>query len=187
MSERYYSTSDNYPYVIKSILERVILYFQNVIYPDESLTDSRKRFIIADTSDDGNAIRRSIDFFKNSNGTFPFTAYNIQDDAPGEFKSHLQVSGKVYSELVGGYISFIPMILNIPMVTYYTTPFDFWRGMTIFAEDEANFSRLDTPVIINGVTCSMTIDLTYTTERGSLAFSIEEHFGEVKFTLFCIL
>jgi hypothetical protein len=148
-----------------------------MIYPTETLIDAKKRIIMADVSDDGNSIRRSIDQFKNTNGTFPSTFYNISDDTPKEYKSLLQVSGNYYSELIGAYISFVPMVLTIPFTTIFTTPHDFWRGMTLFSLDEACLTRLDVPVTLNGVLCSMTIDLSYTTERGALAFSIEEYFN----------
>ena len=177
MSERFYPTNIHYPYAHQSVLERVILYFTTMIYPDLTYTEARKRFILADVSDDANSVRRSIDAFKTSNGQFPFTAYNISDDAPLSYKSHYQVSGNAYSSLVGAYISFIPMLLTIPMTTFYTTPHDFWRGMTLFAQDESCLTRMDVPVTLNGVLCSMTIDLNYTTERGQLAFDVEQQFA----------
>lgn len=178
MPVRYYQDSVFYPYAVEAVLNRIKLYFCNMIYPTEDYaTQSSKRFILADVSDDGNAIRRSIDVFKNSQGTFPFTAYNISDDAPLDYRSHLQVSGSYYSELVNAYISFVPMNLDIPMTTYYTTPYDFWRAMSFFAVDEASLTRLDVPLIINGVECYFTIDLAYTTERGQLAWDIEQYFS----------
>ena len=177
MSERYYPDNIHYPYVLLSVLERVILYFTTMIYPDETYVNARKKFIMADTSDDGNSIRRSIDVFKTTGGSFPSTFYNISDDEPLGYKSHLQVNGNYYSELLDAYISFIPMVLTIPMVTIYTTPSDFWRGMTLFAQDESCLTRMDVPVTVNGVLCSMTIDLNYTTERGALAFDVESQFN----------
>ena len=180
MSERYYSEDILYPYAVQSVVERVILYFSQMIYPAETPTEARKRIILSDTSDDGNAIRRSIDSFKNSQGKFPFSAYSISDDEPLGYKSHLQVSGNHYSELIGAYISFVPMILTVPFVTFFTTPSDFWRGMTLFALDEACVTRMDVPITLNGKLCSMTIDLDYTTERGQLAFDIESQFNTGK-------
>ena len=145
-----------------------------MIYPNETLVDAKKRIILADVSDDGNSIRRSIDVFKTTGGSFPSTFYSISDDAPKDYKSHYQVSGNYYSELIGAYISFVPMVLTIPFTTIFTTPSDFWRGMTLFALDESCLTRLDVPVTLNGVLCSMTIDLSYTTERGQMAFDYEQ-------------
>jgi hypothetical protein len=177
MPQRYYPTSNLYPYAVEAVLTRIKLYFCSMLYPTEDyVTQSSKRFILSDTSDDANAIRRSIDTFKNSQGQFPFTAYSINDDSPLDYKSHYQVSGNFYSTLINAYISFIPMNLELFMTTYFTTPFDFWRAMSIFALDEATLSRLDIPLIINDVPCYFTIDLAYTTERGQLAFDIEQQF-----------
>jgi hypothetical protein len=177
MSERYYQTDSHYPYAIYAIVERVLVYFAEIIYPDETSTDARKRIIMANFDDDAASIRKGIDAFKNSNGTFPCTFYNIGDDEPVMERSNLQRNGNFYSELVQSYLRYIPMKLTFPMVTYYTTPFDFWRGMTMFAEDEADMTRLDVPVTINGVLTYFVIDLEYTTERGSLAWDIEQQFG----------
>lgn len=176
MPVRYYQDDNHYPYVLLSIVERVKLYFAEVLYPNETQVNGLKKIILANFDDDVAAIRRSIDTFKNSNGTFPCTFYSISDDEPVEYRSNLQKSGNFYSTLLNTYIRFIPMRLSIPMVTFFTTPFDFWRGMTIFAEDEADLSRLDVPVTINGVLTYFTIDLEYTTERGALAFDIEQAF-----------
>ena len=177
MSEKYYPTSVNFPYVILSTVERVLVYFAEMLYPTESYTDARKRILLSNFSDDASAIRRSIDQFKNSNGTFPFTAYSISDDEPILERSNLQKNGTFYSELVGAYVRYIPMNLSIPMVTFYTTPSDFWRAMTYFASDEADMTRLDVPITINDVLTYFVIDLEYTTERGDLAFDIESQFG----------
>ncbi len=178
MSKRYYSDNNLYPYAVKSVVERVLIYFANILYPNEDYqTQSSKRFILSDTSDDSNAIRRSIDIFKNSQGQFPFTAYSINDDSPLDYKSHYQLSGNYYSDYVGAYISFVPMNLDLFFTTYFTTPYDFWRGMTLFAIDEASITRLEVPVIINNIPSIFTIDLTYTTERGQLAFDIEQQFN----------
>lgn len=176
MPVRYYQDDNHYPYVLLSIVERVKLYFADVLYSNETRADGLKKIILANFDDDPAAIRRSIDIFKNSNGTFPCTFYSISDDEPVEYRSNLQKSGNFYSTLLDTYIRFIPMKLSIPMVTFFTTPFDFWRGMTIFAEDEADLSRLDVPVTINGILTYFTIDLEYTTERGALAFDIEQAF-----------
>jgi len=174
VSERYYQDSVNYPYAIRSVLERVILYFAQMIYPTETLINAKKRIIMADVSDDGNSIRRSIDIFKTTGGSFPSTFYAISDDAPLGYKSHLQCNGNYYSELIGAYISFVPMTLTIPFTTIFTTPYDFWKGMALFSLDEACLTRLDVPVTLNGVLCSMVIDLNYTTERGQMAFDYEQ-------------
>lgn len=176
--QRYYATSNLYPYVIEAVLTRIKLYFCNMLYPAEDyVTQSSKRFIMADTSNDNLAIKESIKKFYNSQGEFPFTAYSINDDEPLEYKSHYSVSGNFYSSLLNSYVTYVPMKLNINLTTYYTTPYDFWRAMTWFAVDEASITRLDVPVIINDVSTYFTIDLDYTTERGQLAFDIEQAFN----------
>jgi hypothetical protein len=176
MSVRYYQDSTNFPYVILSVVERVKLYFAQLLYPEETQVNALKRIILANFSDDPAAIRRSIDKFKNSNGTFPCTFYSISDDEPVEYRSNLQKNGNFYSTAIGSYVRFIPMKLSIPMVTFFTTPFDFWRAMTFFAQDEADMTRLDVPVTINNILTSFVIDIEYITERGELAFDVEQQF-----------
>lgn len=177
MAERYYAEDTSYPYAVRSILQRVIIYLNDVLYSQETQENGLKRFILSDTSDDSSAIRRSIDIFKNSQGEFPFTAYNIGDDEITDVKSHLQKSGNYYSPYFDCYISYIPVKLNFSFTTFYTTPFDYWRADNLLSMESASLTRLKVPIEINGKDTFFYINLSFTIEKGSLAWDIEQQFG----------
>lgn len=177
MPERYYNESNSYPYAVRSILQRVILYFKDVLYAQDTDEIAMKRFILSDTSDDSAAIRRSIDVFKNNQGEFPFTAYNIGDDTLGEIKTHLQKSGNYYSPYFNAYIAYIPITLNFSFTSFFTTPFDYWRADNLLSMESASLTRLKVPIEINGIDTFFYIDLNFSTEKGSLAWDIEQQFG----------
>lgn len=177
MSKRYYEESYNYPYVIKSITERVILYCAQSIYPDETLENAMKRMIIANFDDDSRAIARSIDVYKTSQGKFPFTAYNIGDVEDYDYKTYYQMSGNYYSPQLEAYVRYVPIKFTIPMVTFLSTPYDLWRVLSNFKNDNSSLTRLDVPVTINDKLTSFSIDVGFLAEKGSLAFDIEQQFG----------
>jgi len=178
MPERYYNESNSYPYAVRSILQRVILYFKDVLYAQDTDEIAMKRFILSDTSDDSAAIRRSIDIFKNNQGEFPFTAYNIGDDTISDVKTHLQKSGNYYSPHFNAYISYIPITLNFSFISFFTTPFDYWRANNLLSMDSASLTRLKVPVEINGIDTFFYITInSLPTEKGSLAWDIEQQFG----------
>ena len=104
MSERFYKEETVYPYVIRSIVERIKLYFADMLYYNLTQEEALKRIILANFSDDPAAIRRSIDTYKNSQGEFPFTMYAISDDEPVEYKSNLQKNGN-YRKISYNYLN----------------------------------------------------------------------------------
>lgn len=177
MSRRYYPDSSNYPYVIKSITERVILYCTSILYPTESTVDAMKRMIFATFDDDAKMVGESIERFKTSRGKFPFTAYSVGDVEFLENKTYYQVSGTYYSSELEAYIRYVPIKFIIPMATLLSTPHDFWRVMTKFANDSSSLSRLEVPVTINNNLTSFFIDINFLAEKGSNAFNIEEQLG----------
>jgi len=173
--KRYYPDSSNYPYAIKSITERVLLYCSQVLYPEESTSNAMKRIIMATFDDDALAIKQSISKYKTSQGKFPFTAYGIGDVEFIENKTYYQVSGTYYSRELDAYIRYVPIKFTIPMVTFLTTPYDFWRVMNNFSND--TLTRLDVPITINDQLTYFSIDIGFLAEKGSSAFDIEQQLG----------
>jgi len=177
--ERYYKElKEHYPYATLSMVERVKIYIAKMLYPDEKLQVALdKRILLGNFDDDPNAIKKSIDAFKKTNGQFPFTVYSIGENEPYEWKTNLQKNGNYYSEELEAYINFVPVMFTIPMVTFYTTPFDYWRARTVLDYNNSTLTRLNVPVIINDILTAFTIDLTFTMEKGALAFDIEQQFS----------
>ena len=178
MPEPYYDIDESkFPYVAYAILARIILYFFQILYPKEPIEEIHKRFLLANFDDDANAIKKSVDAFKKTNGKFPFTAYNPANNIePVSEKSHLQKSGNYYCNDIGTYVALIPIRWEIPFVTYYTTPEDFWKAISMLHYEAASLTRLDVPIELNGVQTSFPIDLNFNPDKGNLAFDIEQQF-----------
>ena len=173
----YYHNQIEYPDILDLVLQRILEYIFKLVYPDEEFTpdNKRKRFIIADfDSGDEVAIRRSIETHFNSNAVFPFTAYNIGDEEQVEQKSHLQKYGEWYVPEFNMAVSSIPHAITIPMVTFYNTPYDWRRFLSITALDDFNLTRLWVPCYFNDVLTKFPIDVDFTISKGSYAFRYDE-------------
>lgn len=177
-SVNYYDPSNKYyPDILDLVLRTLLEYMFKLIYPDETFNEEnkKKRFILADfDSGDEVAIRRSIETYFKTNAVFPFTAYNIGDEEQVEQKSHLQKYGAWYVPEFGLAVSSIPHAINIPMVTFYNTPFDWRRFSSISALDDFNLTRLWVPCYFNNVLTKFPIDIDFTITKGAYAFRYDE-------------
>lgn len=178
MPQNYYPNSTNYPAIILAVAERVKYHICTLLYPQEDyITQSSKRFILASFEAGTDvAIKRAIEKFKNSQSLFPFTAYNIGELTPvTDKRSHRQKNFTYYSPFLNAYVSAQPSELEMPMMSFFTTPNDYFRALTILHTDEVNLTRLETPILINGVLTSFTIDLNFEIGKGDLAYSFEDY------------
>lgn len=187
MPNNYYPSNIYIPDILNLVLERIKLYFAKVIYPSEEYDKSKYRFVLANfEAGDQISIRRSIEqtvqnqqqmsplnsYF--SNATFPFTAYNIGEDEQVQNKSHLQTNGLFYDEVLNAGATALPHIINIPMITFYNTPYDYRMFRSIIGLDDFNLTRLYVPCLVNGVESSFPIDIDFEIGKGVYAFSFEE-------------
>jgi len=178
MPQNYYSDSINYPPIILAVVERVKYHICTSLYPNEDYnSQSSKRFIIANFETGTEiAIKRAIEKFKNSQPLFPFTAYNIGELIPvTDKRSNLQKNFQYYSPILNAYVSAQPSELEINMMSFFTTPNDYFRALTILHTDLANITRLTVPIIINEILTSLTIDVNYEISKGDLAYSFEDY------------
>jgi len=181
MPERYYNNPNDasrYPDVVYIILERLQAYFCNMFYSSEDFTTSKKRFIIADFSGgDEVSIRRAIETFpaNGSSSTFPFTAYNIDEDEDIDYSSFLHKNNSYYCEDIGSYVSAITFTLNIPMSTFFNTPYDYRRALMLLQNDRATLTRLWCPCTLFEQVFQFPIDVSFAPTKGSYAFAFEQH------------
>lgn len=176
MPENYYSPTNTYPPVVYAVVERIKLYTCSMLYPDETYAASKNRFILANfESGQELAVRKTIETFKTSQGRFPFTAYNVGEMTPVEDKrSHWQKNHKFYDKYLNCYISSQPTIIEIPMMSFFTSAYDYMRCRTLLADSNANLTRLITPITVNDILTSFTIDVNFEIAKFSLAFEFEE-------------
>lgn len=201
MPENYYSNEhlESFPDCELAILQVVQLYICGLLYPEDSFDDAQKRFIMADIgAGDGETIRRSIEFFNSSNANFPFTAYNLGDIEQGEYKSKRQCDLTYYSKQLDCYVSAIPSKLQIPMVSFFTTPTDYYTARVKFDNEAILATRLKVPVYVNDVLTFFYINVDISVNKGSLAYELEqslstgniynlEHSFDVSFNLITLM
>lgn len=186
MAVHYYSDSNDYPEILKIVMERLRLYFCNFLYPEETFEQSKSRFIIAEITSSEDLIYKAIEQFPTgdnttgTNSSFPFTAYNIGDEEPVEERSHYQKNSTYYSDVLNAYVTAIPYRIEIPMYTFFTNSFDYQRARDMMALDEACATRIECPCIINDIETSFPIDLDYKPTAGEFAYAFEAHLDKGK-------
>lgn len=184
---RYFPNSNLYPPVVAAIAERVLLYICEVLYLAEykqSISDTifQRTFIADIQSGNDIAIGENIEYFKETNGVFPFTAYNIGDK---EFQPNLNtlLAAGYKMPVEGlGYASFVPCTLTIPMITFFNTAYDWNLAYSRLVSDNASLTQLDVPIKINGVDNFIKIRVGYDNlGKGSYAWAFEEYMrtGEI--------
>lgn len=179
MPEHYYKSDTNYLYVQKAIVERLQLFVTKMLYPDESFAVAKKRFILANfESGDEVAVRKSVEYFKNPQAQFPFTAYNVGEEEEIDDQrdgSNWATGGIYYSKTFNAYVKTIPAKLMITMMSFFSNPHDYFQARSRIYDTTSTLTRLWCPIVVNELETQFPIDIAIPCQKGSLAFSFEEH------------
>lgn len=176
MPETYYTDSVNYPYVLFAVMNSLQYHVCSLLYPDEDYSESAQRYILSDLeAGDEIAIKDAIESFGQSQENMPFTCYNFSDEVMNDDRqTHYEKSKKFYSSIVNSYVQTLPVELDIPMVSFFSNPSDYWRARTILYSRQGKLDRLYVPLIVNGILCSVTADLTWEISKGNFAHQFEQ-------------
>ena len=178
MPVNYYTSDEKYMYVQKIVMDVVKVFVIKLLYPDENYSDAEKRFLLANfDSGDEVAVRKSIETFKTSQGKFPFTAYNIGEEEEIDDTldgSSIAQSGQYFSPIYNCYLKSVPGILTVPMISFFTTPHDYFQARSRIYDTTSTVSRVFCPFTLNGVAGSFPIDIKIPVQKGSLAFAFTE-------------
>lgn len=181
----FYPDSIQFPKTVKAILESLIIYTAQILYPDIYVKDpimAMKRIVISDL-DAGNEflLRTQTNYFESLNFQFPITFYQIDSR---EFKTNYnQVAsrGEIYSFDLKRKISAFPNGLTVKMITIYNHPDDYMRANTILQSTNAKLTRLysatkfiDYEHNINRI-LPLPFDLTWEVSKGSYTFKFQEY------------
>jgi len=185
MSENYYpSPNRNYPDLVQSHVDTIIVYVASILFPNEFITDPKKaynRILISDVNAGTNiSLGDAVQYFKTMNDHFPFVAYNVGDPAPADdygFPSAHTVNGILYSPELDAYVRTFPMKLELQFIAFYADSLDANKAMTILAADSVALSRLYTPALLDDIEVTLPIDLTYLFSKASLNKEFEQHVG----------
>ncbi len=174
MAVNYYSDSLKYPEILNSVLERIRLYFTTLLYPDEDFSEAKKRFIRTDITTDF-VLRENIEYFNITNAEFPFTAWSLELPEIDEEKFNVNMdNGYYYSSVFQCKFDVRPVVLEIPVVTFYNTGFDYFRAYTILQDEARRKIALDVPIIINNIEATLPIRLEMEISKGTYAFEFEQ-------------
>ena len=177
--KQYYSSDFDsyYPTVVYSIFETIKVFICEVLYSNEEYILSKDRFILTDFSGkDDTSIRKSIEQFKTIQGKFPFTAYGIWDDETiDKVTSYKAKSGRYYSNLFGAYIKTFPVQITIPMVSFFTTSFDWEKASQLLYNESCIPTRLNVPIIVGDYTTYFSINIEIAVQKGSFAGQFDEY------------
>lgn len=174
----YYNLSDTkYPRQVLEIIERIRYYILDILYSSEPFDSAKKRFVLANISaGSGEVIHEAIEQFQASSMFFPFTAYAIEGEIDLiEEKSTKPVLAKTYSDTHDCFMSTFPVSFEIPMISFFNTPEDYFRARHILNRERASLLRLQVPISINGVNTNFPIDITIDITKGEFAGEFEEH------------
>jgi hypothetical protein len=170
MAETWFSTTNiNYPPVIIALMEGIRYFYYQLLYADkltyeytstktdptekaieEARFSGKKRFILTDIRE--RALQDASRIFQISGAEFPFTAFNYDDDnLRPETYSYFADSKLYISETFNCKISVRPMKLVIPMISFFTTGFDYFRAISILVDMSSKKTLINIPIMINGV------------------------------------
>ena len=188
MPVRYYDLDDNnFPKIMIAVGQSILHYLATKIYPNEdpdemiNQENSTHKFILANfDSSPEVAVHRAIeDIQKTSSAVFPFTAFTWSEETlRTDVKSHLQVSGKVFSDIVQAYVQAIPVEWEIPTVTFNNNVQDYFHARQLLSVDSSRLTRITVPLIINGVLTSFPADIEFEMTKGSYAYKYEEYLSK---------
>jgi len=175
MPQSYYThPTDQYPEVILAILERLRLYYCTLLYPDEPYQTAKNRFMLTDITPNM-ALRQSVNIFKLSNVTFPFTAYSIGDfeEDPQRMNSYAKTQN-YYSSYHNAKIHATPVVQIFPMISFFSTAKDYDRAKTILLKEKCLPTKLTVPIIVNNTLTSFVITIDIDVTKGSYAGEFEQ-------------
>ena len=176
MPKKYYTTKvDTYPLQLNYIIEAIRFWMADtILYTEETYTESKERFQFTDiTVEQGG--RTNIATWKRTELRFPFTCFNIGEPEPREevqnYKAHIQ---RTFSQDYGCYVSCRPVIITMPMISFFATGHDYEIALKSLREESMTLSKLFVPVLINGNLETFPIEITMEISKGQYAFEFEQ-------------
>jgi hypothetical protein len=167
----------NYPLQVNQIIKAIKMWLSAILYPDEDYTTiARKRFFLAEINTEYASIKNLRRFF-NSQVKFPFNIFNVVNSRIDETRlNHSAKSYNCYIPELEDYISAIPKILEVPMVTFTNTNRDHFTFMKKIQDYSTSLARVELPITIgDGYTDTYTIDFQIPNViNGDIAMRIQE-------------
>lgn len=174
MSKDYYSDLATYPSIFFPILERIQYFIcKELLYSGEDYVTPHSKFIRGELTDNG--FRISAKKQKSTNLTFPFTVWAFDDFEIDEERLNSNAKiGAMYSSTYDSLMDSTSCIINIPMMSIFTSAYDYVRAWQILTEANITKTKLDVPIVVNSVNTVTKIMTDMEIVRGPYAFELEQ-------------
>lgn len=176
MGKLYYNPDRRkYPEILKAIHDGILIFFAQELYPEEDLDDSlysdeTGRFVVADIgAGTDSTLAEGDEFYLNTNGRFPFTAYSIGMPRMAEERRNDLARNGLFDSDTNSILKAIPKEIDFQIISFFTEWEDFIHASKILIEIEKTLTRLTIPIIINEQQVSFPIDINIENEQGEYA------------------
>lgn len=176
-STRYYTSLDNLPAQIQSIMERMRLYFATNVFREDSINDALNRFVVADIINGGSdsGIRFATEKF-GTNQNWPFCAYSYDFlEEVRDRKNYRAEAGLYFDYNTGKFIRMKPVRFIMPFFFFFNNVEDYYTAQQILHSLNNDIVKLYIPIILNGVETVFNIDTKILLDKGSYAGAFEEY------------
>jgi hypothetical protein len=177
LTNNYYNSSDNYPQIIKYVIEGIRKFLVDTIYPDEDQTTAiNERIFIADIGSSSDEAIRVATAEMGTNQNYPFTVYNLDDfEQNSERMNNKGAQSLAYFDTLGCFVSCVPIKQNILSITFTNNPDDYERLQKVFLSVQSTYTVVYVDVVFNEVTYQYPVKLSVTPTKGSYAFAFQEY------------
>ena len=174
MSKKYYEDSDSYPSIVFPIQERIQYFIcKELLYPDDDYVTPHSKFVHGQLTDHG--FRIAAKKLRSTNLIFPFTVWAFGDFEIDEDRLNSNaLLGLTYNYAYDSFIDATTCILNFPMISVYTSAYDYMRAWSILTQANTSKTKLDVPIIVNSITTTTRILTEMEIVKGPYAFELEE-------------
>lgn len=183
MSTKYFQPSINNPKIVKSVVQRLLIYFTNVYYQQDLIAEQgdynrvmKKRILLSDIgAGEGVVLKDAAKSFQTVNPDFPFTAYNTADSVEGDLRAYGSYSGQHYSPVFNKFIKSWQMKLEMPMISFFARADDYWRMKTVVHDDNINLSRMWVPMKWGDIDVAFPMDFGFQVSKGEYAAEFQRY------------
>lgn len=129
----FYPDTAKYPKVVKAVLESFVTQTARIVYPEIYKVEPIKalqKFIPSEIEGGNFNLREATRSFEQINFGFPFTIYNFDLPETRSGINQVLARGEIYSDLLKRKIATYPATISIKMLSFFTSPDDYFRAYT---------------------------------------------------------
>jgi len=182
MPVKYFADHEDYPNIVKAILERCLVHVASFLYKDEYDADPAKsldRIILSDSEAGTDvSIGDAIEKFEAITYKIPFTTYLPRHPERREHTgtaNYRHLLHDVFMDEVGKKATALPMTMPLPMISFFQKASDYRRATTLFNAKDAVLNRIRVPIKVGEIETSFPIDIKFEIAKGEYASEFEKY------------